>query len=249
MQKEIEWLLKEKYFGKVSEDFNKDVKRLKAGEPVDYVIGFTEFLKCKIDLSKKPLIPRPETEFWVNEVIRHCGRIFCDRKKYGMRVLDIFSGSGCIGIAVSTHYPSLLCDFADMDKRAIEQIKINCKINNIDKKRHKVVRSDIFKNLKGKYDYIFANPPYIPTVRKSKIQKSVLKFEPKVALFGGNDGLFHIRKFLKDAKNHLKENGKIFMEFDSIQKKEIEKIIREYGYKNYLFNKDQYSKWRWVSLS
>jgi len=240
MQKEIGWLLKEKYNNKVSEDFYKDVKLLEAGEPVDYVIGFTEFLGCKIDLSKRTLIPRPETEYWVGKEV---GKI------KGGKVLDIFSGSGCIGVSVLKSLPSLLCDFADNDKRAVEQIKINCKINNIDRKRYKIIQSDVFKKVKGKYDYIFANPPYIPTTRKNKIQKSVLKFEPKNALFGGKDGLFYIRKFLKYAQKHLNFGGKIFMEFDSIQKKEIEKLIREYRYGKYEFNKDQFGKWRWVSLS
>jgi release factor glutamine methyltransferase len=251
MQKEIGWLLKEKYNCEPSEKFYKDVERLKFGEPVDYVIGFTEFLGCKIDLFKKTLIPRPETEYWVEKAITEMK----DRKPFGvaqgkiLHILDMFSGSGCIGVAILKSSPNLLCDFADKDKRAVEQAKINCKINNIDKKRYKVIQSDIFKNVKGKYDYIFANPPYIPTTRKNKIQKPVLKFEPRKALFGGKDGLFYIKRFLKNAGKYLNDNGKIFMEFDSIQKKEIEKVVKKYNYKNCIFNKDQYGKWRWVEIS
>jgi len=237
MEKEISWLLKEKYGGKETPKFYKDIERLKRGEPVGYVIGFTEFLGCKIDLSKRPLIPRPETEFWVGEELKDI--------KAG-RALDIFAGSGCIGIALLKNKPDLLCDISEKDKKLVEQIKINCKLNNIDKKRYRLIQSDIFKKVKGKYDFIFANPPYIATTRKNKIQKSVLKYEPKQALFGGKDGLTLINKFLKDAKKHLNKNGKIFMEFDYVQKKQIEKILKKYKYNNWEFKKDQYGKWRWV---
>jgi release factor glutamine methyltransferase len=240
MEKEIKWLLEEKYFGKITPNFYKDVKRLQGGEPVDYVIGFTEFLKCKIDLSKNPLIPRPETEYWLEKELNNIQK---------GKVLDIFSGSGCIGVAILKNNKKVLCDFADKDKNAVAQIKINLKINKIKSKRYKVIHSDIFSNIKSKYDYIFANPPYISTARKNRIQKSVLKFEPKNALFGGSDGLLYIKKFLKEAKGYLNENGRIFMEFDSIQKKELEKLIKKYQYKNCEFIKDQFNKWRWARIS
>jgi len=240
MEKEIQWLLKEKYNGKPNRKFNKDVERLEAGEPLGYVIGFTEFLGCKIDLSKKPLIPRPDTEFWVGQVLKEV--------RVG-KALDIFSGSGCIGVSLLKHAPNLLCDFADKDKKAVEQIKINCKLNKLNKKKYKVIQSDIFKNISGKYDFIFANPPYVAIKRKDKVQKSVLEYEPKIALFAGNDGLLCINKFLSQAKKHLNPNGKIFMEFSSEQKKPIEQMIKKYGYSSGMFCKDQYGKWRWVSIT
>ena len=77
---------------------------------------------------------------------------------------------------------------------------------------------------------------------------NLLDFEQHKALFGGEDGLFYIRKFLKKAKNHLNPSGKIFMEFDSVQKKEIEKLIKKNGYQNYEFYKDQYGRWRYVVI-
>ena len=132
--------------------------------------------------------------------------------------------------------------------------EINLKLNKF---KGKVFQSDIFSNVKGKYDYIFANPPYIPTTKKSLIQKSVFKYEPKEALFGGADGLFYIRKFLKEAGSHLNMGVKIFMEFDGSagspqvppQKKEIENLIKKYNYKNFEFHKDQFNRWRWVEVS
>ena len=243
MQKEIAWLLKEKYNNVETPEFYKDVRRLKAGEPLDYVIGFTTFLGCKIDLSKKPLIPRPETEYWVEQEM---SKFKIQNLKF--KILDIFSGSGCIGVALLKNIENSEVVFAEKNKKFVEQIKINCKINNIDKKRHKIIQSDIFSAVKGKYDYIFANPPYIPVTRISKLQKSVLKYEPKTALFGGGDGLFYIKKFLKSAKKFLNPCAKIFMEFDSPQKREVEKIVRACGYQNCEFKRDQYGRWRWVAI-
>jgi release factor glutamine methyltransferase len=244
MQQEIQWLLREKYRGQPSKPFEKDVDRLKKGEPLDYVIGWKEFLGCRIDLSKKPLIPRVETEFWVDEVLKEMKNQPSPRLRRGEegKALDIFSGSGCIGIAIMRQNKDILCDFADIETA---QIKINCKLNNV---TGKIFTSDVFEKVEGKYDYIFANPPYIPTVNKNKIQASALKFEPKKALFGGKDGLFFIKKFLKEAPQHLNVGGNIFMEFDPPQKKEIEKLLKKFEYAHWEFKKDQFNKWRWVSI-
>ncbi len=251
MQKEIEWLLKEKYNNKPNKKFYKDVERLSAGEPVDYVIGFTEFLGCKIDLSKKPLIPRPETEYWagfeINNILTFL-RISESFKNRKIKFLDIFSGSGCIGVAILKNIKDSKCVFADKDEKALEQIKINLKLNNIQADRYKIIKSDVFSNVNRKYDYIFANPPYIAKSKINKIQKSVLKFEPKTALLGGKDGLFYIKKFLRDAKDHLNKTGEILMEFDCTQKKEIERLLGLYGYENWQFFRDQYNRWRWVKI-
>ena len=244
-QKEAEWLLKEKYNGKPNKKFKKDVARLKKGEPIDYVIGFINFLGCKIDLSKKTLIPRKETEYWTAFAARDIkNRI--DNSSNIIRVLDIFAGSGCVGIAMMAHLPNVLCDFADDDKRAIQQIKINLKNNFVKKSKSKIIQSNIFSKIKGKYDYILANPPYISITKKNKIQKSVLKYEPKKALFGGKDGIEYIKKFLNNAKDYLNKYGRIYMEFDPPQKNKVENFLKKSNYKKWYFCKDQFDRWRWV---
>ncbi len=239
--REIEWLLDEKYGGEMSELAKRDIKRLEKGEPVDYVIGFVNFLGCKIDLSLKPVIPRPETEYWAGEAIENI-----KQKDEGLKVLDIFSGSGCVGIAVLKNVNGAVVDFADKENKFLEQIKINLKIGGINKERFSIIESDVFQNIRGKYDFILANPPYIAKARKDKVQKSVLKYEPAIALFGGKDGFFYIKKFLEEAKKHLNKNGKIYMEFDSFQKRELEKLLNSLGYKSFIFKKDQYGKWRYL---
>jgi release factor glutamine methyltransferase len=245
-KKEIGWLLKEKYNNKPNKKFLEDVKRIEKGEPIDYIIGFVEFLGCRIDLSKKPLIPRKETEFWSEKAIENISSL--GKKTGSLRCLDLFCGSGCVGVAVLAKAGILLCDISDKSQDCLQQARINCKLNNINKKRYRVIKSDIFSNIQGGYDFIFANPPYIPTLKKNKIQKSVLKYEPRQALFGGKDGLRCINKFLRDAKKHLNSGAKIFMEFDSPQKNSIEKILKNNKYSEWKFCKDQSGKWRWAEI-
>lgn len=256
--REATWLLKEKYKGKATQSAKGDLVRLQAGEPVDYVIGFVEFAGCKIDLSLKPLIPRPETEYWVGEAVADIQSRVSPYSRVGtdptlLRVLDVFSGSGCIGIAVLKHVQRAQVDFAEKEKQFLKQIGINAKLNRINPHRYHIIESDIFqpKNRTtvrsiGWYDYIFANPPYVAESRKQRVQPSVLNHEPSQALFAGKDGLSYIRKFLKEAKNHLSPGGKIYLEFDSPQKREIEKLLESFGYKTWQFHKDQYKKWRFV---
>ena len=242
---EIRWLLEEKYKGKVTSKVKADIERLKKGEHIDYVIGYVSFLSCKIDLSFRPLIPRPETEYWVEKAIgeirgNSVGTIKC---------LDLFAGSGCIGVAVLKHIPQAHVDFGEKNKRLLLQIRLNAKKNGIIKTKYRIIQTNIFSGIKEKYDYIFANPPYIAESRKSKVQSSVLRYEPRGALFSGKDGLDSIRVFLRQAKDFLAPNGRIYLEFDSFQKRAIEQYLKKFGYQSWQFFRDQYGKWRFVRFA
>jgi release factor glutamine methyltransferase len=207
--------------------------------------NFKKFLNCKIDLRKKVFIPRIETEFWVKKAIKDCKLQILILKLKKPKFLDVFSGSGCIGISILKNIKNSFVDFVDVDKNAIDQIKINLKLNKISPKRYKIIQSDLFKNLKNKkYDFIFANPPYVAIEKIKEVQISVLKYEPKISFLAGKGGLRYIKKFLKNAKNYLRKGGKIFMEFDPFQKKEIEKILKREVYNNFKFLKDQFGKYR-----
>jgi HemK-like putative methylase len=208
-----------------------------------------KFLNCKIDLSKKVFEPRIETEFWVGKAIGDSRKSKIDSRK--LKILDIFAGTGCIGIAVLRTCPELCrrVDFADISKEAVEQIKINLKLNKISPKRYEIYKSNIFEKLKGrKYNIIFANPPYVALDRISEVQREVLEKDPKKSLFGGRDGMFWIEKFLKKVKNYLKKGGIFYMEFDPLQKEKIKKILEKENFK-FNFYKDQFQKFRWLKAT
>ncbi|MBI2577656.1 MAG: methyltransferase [Candidatus Wildermuthbacteria bacterium] len=289
---EITLLLNEKYGGQMTEEAKEDIGRIRAGEPVDYVIGWTEFLGCKIDLSARPFIPRTETEYWVEKAIDDvradvfsgalphispAGSTWAPtrlRKNIGtdigftyvspkisiplrsrmplrenrgtpIKCLDLFAGSGCIGIAVLKYIPWAKVDFAEKGKKFLKQIEINTKLNGIAPERYRIVQSDVFSNVKGKYDYILANPPYIPQKSKHQVEESVLQWEPHGALFGGEDGLDYVRILIEQGRDHLNEGGKIYVEFDSPTKKDVEEILLKQKLL-YCFCKDQFGKWRYV---
>ncbi len=221
----------------------KDIERFKNGEPLDHIIGFVDFLGCKILVDKNVLIPRVETEVWVEQGIEELSNptSLASFAGQNLRILDMFAGSGAIGIAIMRHVPGATVTFVDSEAGCIKQIK-----KNLRGKKAKVIKSDIFEKVSGKFDYIFANPPYISTKNKHKVQKSVIQHEPHVALFGGGGGLRYIRRFLAGAKNRLNLDGKIYMEFDPPQKPAVSSLLKKYHYATWDFHKDQYGKSRYV---
>jgi len=243
----LSWLVRDKYQGDETANLMADFARLRQGEPLPYIIGWVDFLGCHIDLTAHPLIPRPETEFWAEQAILEAKE---KAKRGKIRCLDLGAGSGCLGLAVLKHCPNAVVDFVEKDKKLIPQIAKNLKLNKIPSKRFQIFQSDLFSYQKdspsGKYDYIFTNPPYIPAGRK--LAKSVIGWEPKQALFAGKDGLIIIKKILREAKKYLKPNGELWLEFDSSQKKDLAGFLSKSGYENIVFHKDQYDRWRYVTV-
>ncbi len=237
----IQKIANEKYQGDRSRIKKTELKKLKQGEPIDYIIGSVPFLNCQIDLRYKPLIPRSETEWWTEQMLKGLtsSKITC---------LDLFSGSGCIGMAILKNKPQAHVDFADINIKCLKQIKINTKLNNIKSYKYHIIKSDIFSKINKKYDLITANPPYVSNKKNNVKLKTVLKYEPKSAILASENGLKYIKKFLLEANKHLNVNGIIYLEYDSCQKKEIEKILKKYQYKKYQFYQDQFNRWRYLII-
>lgn len=235
-KREEQWLVEEKYQGIESLEFFADLEKLRSGTPLAYLIGNIPFLGTVINLDSKPLIPRPETEYWAHWVMTH----EIQNKPY--KVLDIFSGSGCIGIGILKHTPCQV-DFGELHSRHIEQIQKNIALNNIEKNRYQIFQSDVFEAIpQNTYDIILANPPYISKQRLETVDNSVFNHEDHTALFADDDGLLYIKKLIRESKQYLAPDGKVFVEFDPWQKESIESVCKKHHITRYSFLLDQYNK-------
>lgn len=211
MNKELEWLLNEKYGGIKTPDFERDTERLLSGEPLAYVIGWVPFLGTKIHLDSRPLIPRPETEFWVSEILREMP------KEKTLRVLDLCAGSGCIGVAIAHHLPHSHVDFAELIDDHHQTIRKNIRENNIDVNRTKQIGGNLFEHVTETYDLILSNPPYINQKLSDRIEPSVKAFEPTEALFGGDEGMEILKKIIEEAPRYLHPGGMLVIEHEPEQ--------------------------------
>lgn len=183
--------------------------RLENGEPIEYVLGRTEFLGCTIDLSHRPMIPRPETAFWVSRAIDEL-----KRRAEPLRIADTFSGAGNVGTAILSHLPNARVDLSEFDAALLPQIEKNLATNRIDPSRARVVRGDILEGLVGPYDAIFAVPPYVPDAALPDLDPEMIRFEPHLAFFGGEDGHRFHRALIGGAWDLLAPGGTLYMEAD-----------------------------------
>lgn len=256
--KDAKWLLSEKYNGEPCTAYYDDLARLEAGEPLAYVIGHVPFLGCTIWLDSHPLIPRAETEFWVEkaiEVIRtttpeEIPFVYASNYYY---VLDLCAGSGCIGTAVASTLPACTeVHFAEINQSHHSTIRKNMQANGVDDTRIPVFGGDLFEQIgsspyKGfRYHFILANPPYIdPALDRS--ERSVREHEPHEALYGGVAGTELIERIIAEAPAHLHPHGQLWIEHEPEQ----EALIKSLGTKTSFSvstHPDQYSTQRYSIL-
>jgi release factor glutamine methyltransferase len=219
MNQEQQWLLKDKYNGIKTSEFESDLKRLDSGEPLAYIIGWQPFCGTKIYLGSHPLIPRPETEYWVQLAIDQI------KKKENPKVLDLCAGSGCIGIALLKAIPSSTVDFVEIDKSHHVTILKNIHENGIDEKRTRIFGGSLFENITEQYDVILTNPPYIDPNLSDRIGDSVRGQEPDLALFGGSGGIELIVGILTKTPQFLKPDGVLYIEHEPEQADEIQRLL------------------------
>tara|TARA_A100000164_G_scaffold360214_1_gene373677 strand:- start:85 stop:936 length:852 start_codon:yes stop_codon:yes gene_type:complete len=194
-------------------------QRLK-GKPVSYLIGKKFFWKYEFFVNEKVLIPRPETEIIIDQVLK----IY--KKKNRINFLDIGVGSGCILLSILKEKKDFKGTGVDISDHALKVCKINAYnlgVNN----RTKLFKSDIDKFSKGKYDLIISNPPYIKNLDLKYLEKDVVEFEPRLALDGGLDGTSEIRKVIKKSSELIKNGGKLILEIAYNQKNEVKQLLKE----------------------
>jgi release factor glutamine methyltransferase len=210
---------KELLDSKQSEIFKNLIERRKKGEPVAYLINKKEFWKDEFFVNKDVLIPRPDTELIIEQVLKIYSR---DEQ---LQVLDIGTGSGCILLSILKERPNFYGTGIDISKKSINVSKFNAKQLNLMNKV-KFFNSSVDNFKIGKYDLVVSNPPYIELLNLKYLEKDV-NFEPKLALSGGLDGFSKIRKVIRKAKTLIKKNGKFILEIGFNQKNKVKEILKE----------------------
>ena len=203
--------------------FKNLINERSRGKPIAYITGNKYFWKDEFKVDKNVLIPRPDTELIVEQILK----IYKNKKN--LNILEIGVGSGCILLSVLKEKKGFAATGIDISMGCIKICKSNIKKLKI---RNKIdlFKSDIDKFNNGKYDLIISNPPYIKKTDLKYLEKDVIKFEPKLALDGGLDGLSEIRKVIKKSSELIKINGKLVLEVGFDQKFKVKKLLKEKGF-------------------
>ena len=219
MSKEIE----DKYFSLIEKHIKEDV-------PLSHLVGFEYFYDRKFKVTKDVLSPRMETEELIYKVIEYVKKT----NKNNLKILDLCTGSGIIAITIKKELEQVSVDViaSDISEEAIEVAKENARFHEA---TIKFIKSDIFNNIDDKFDIIVSNPPYIDRKDEVTMLDNVLKYDPHLALFAEEEGLYFYRKIIEQAKDYLKENGVMFFEIGYDQKDKIIQLadMNEYSAKVY----------------
>ena len=214
ISKEIE----DKYFSLIEKHIKEDV-------PLSHLVGFEYFYDRKYKVTKDVLSPRLETEELMYKVIEYVKA----SNKNKFKILDLCTGSGIIAITLKKELDQVSVDViaSDISKEAIEVAKENSQSHNA---TIKFIKSDIFNNIDNKFDIIVSNPPYIDRKDEVTMQDNVLKYDPHLALFAEEEGMYFYRKIIEQANDYLNENGVIFFEIGYDQKDKIIKLADMNGF-------------------
>jgi len=195
--------------------------------PLQYITGEQEFMGLRFQVNSNVLIPRQDTEVLVEEALK--------RVQPGMEVLDMCTGSGCIIISILKHASEVRGTAADISKQALIVAKENAKLNEVP-----VIfeASDLFDHIKGEFDMIVSNPPYIRTEVIATLMPEVRDFEPNSALDGMDDGLHFYRKIVEESVSYLKPGGYLLFEIGYDQGEDVSALMRQAGYTEVTVVKD-----------
>ena len=240
----VDTVLKKK--DEVSEEikgqFNEAANRLQHFEPIQYILGETEFYGLFFKVTPATLIPRPETEELVDWIIANCN-------KNHKALLDIGTGSGCIAITLSKNLPAVQVSAFDISEEALKIASENAVYNKVEVIFSKV---DILNTslLPQKYDVIVSNPPYVRNSEKEKMHKNVLDFEPASALFVEDDNpLLFYSKITKLAKNYLNPKGFLFFEINEYLSEDVIQLLERESFSEIELKKDFFGKDRMIKCT
>lgn len=199
------------------------IEKIANGKPIQYITNQQEFMKLNFYVDENVLIPQPDTEILVEEVLK-----FTTTMNTQIKILDLCTGSGAIGISLAKYIPNSKVWVSDISNKAIQIAKLNAE-RNLVHRRMNFIESDMFKKIEeNQFDIIVSNPPYI----KTKVIKTLpdqVREEPHIALDGGRDGLEFYKIIANEASNYLKKDGKMFLEIGFDQKDEVIEILKNTG--------------------
>ena len=203
--------------------FQKLINKRSFREPIAHLTNKKYFWKYNFFITKDVLIPRPDTELIVEQILK------ITKFKNRMKILDIGVGSGCILLTILKERKKVYGVGLDISKKCLNISKINAKNLEVSE-RVKFFKSNVDKFAQGKYDLVISNPPYIKKFDLKYLEKDVVNFEPKLALDGGLDGLSEIRKVIDKSSELIKNNGKFILEIGFDQKNKVINLLKNKGF-------------------